>query len=393
MTIRQPTGVYHPTPDRMSTLKELGLLVILISLAILAVTAATAHQVYSQGNEEIWLNPESGFSTITITGIGFVGFIKVYWDEKFDEEDAIPTVPYTVRPETDKGYFSCLINVPTGARPGEHTVTVKDVYEHSDNATFTVMNMTGPQGSRGPQGLRGEPGPQGPTGTTGSQGQPGPPGPQGPAGGPGPPGKVGPPGMRGEPGPNPGLAPIIMSTIALILAAFTLWLTVLRPRIGGEAEPPAPAHFLGTDNKGGQWQAEVYQDKPLAPDVNFRVWPAGLKAGQRRNPAAIARLTVVSKDVAKLEDIAVDPSLEDRGIGSLLLSYLERWSVRNGIIALYGDLNRKHADHFDKLEYFYHSHSWTWEEFSPDDPRFSPDSPHVGRVEKQLNPSEYSSKS
>jgi len=85
----------------------------------------------------------------------------------------------------------------------------------------------------------------------------------------------------------------------------------------------------------------------------------------------------------------VDPALENRGIGSLLLEYTERWALRNGIFALYGDLNRKHADHFDKLEHFYRELGWSWELFGPEDSRSLPNSPVIGRVEKQLDASEF----
>ncbi|GAJ03417.1 unnamed protein product [marine sediment metagenome] len=79
-------------------MKRLGFLVILILLLSVATVVVTTGEVYSQGEPEIYLSPKSGFSTITITGIGFVGYITVYWD---DEE--IPTLPYDLLPEGPSG--------------------------------------------------------------------------------------------------------------------------------------------------------------------------------------------------------------------------------------------------------------------------------------------------
>lgn len=383
-------------------MKRLSFLVILISFLTLATMVAATQKVYSQDEGEIWLDPESGFSTITITGKGFVGFIKVYWDYKEEEEeeeeyyeeeeDTLPTIPYNVLPESPQGWFSAIITVPTQAKPGKHTITVKDKLYHEASATFTVIDITGPQGKRGVQGPPGELGPLGPQGRPGPQGPRGLPGAEGPPGEPAPAGKPGPPGTPGEPGPEPGAAPMAISIVAIILATIALGLALLRVRPRDADRKATPTYFLGTDKEGRQWRTEVYQDKPLAPDVHFRVWPASLKPSEWKNPSANALVSIISKDVAKLESIEVDPSLENQGIGSLLLTYIERWAVRNGIIALYGDLNRKHADHFDKLEHFYQDHGWNWELFTPDDPRYQPNSSLVGRVEKQLSASEYSSR-
>ena len=369
-------------------MKRLSFLVILVTFLTLVMAAATANKVYSQDNEEIYLDPESGFSTITITGKGFVGYIKVYWDDNLDEEDNLPTIPYNVLPESHLGWFSAIISVPTQAEPGKHTVTIKDNFDHEASATFTVIDMTGPQGSIGPQGVRGERGLQGLQGVPGPRGPLGPAGPTGPPGGQGLPGEQGLPGMPGESGPSQGLLPLFLSLVAVILAIIALRLVMQQSKAKYGDKKEVPTHYLGTDKEGRQWQVDVYQDKPLAPDVHFQVWPANLKPGQRKNPSATALVSVISKDVAKLENMEVNLSLENQGIGSLLLRYIERWAVRNGIIALYGDLNRRHADHFDKLEYFYQTNGWTWELFDPDDPRCQPDSPIVGRIEKGLSPTE-----
>ena len=101
-------------------------------------------------------------------------------------------------------------------------------------------------------------------------------------------------------------------------------------------------------------------------------------------------MSIISKDVAKIENIKVDSSLENQGIGSLLLAFIERWTLRHGIIALYGDLKNMHSRQIDKLEHFFQGNKWSWELFSEDDTRRQQDPSIVGRVEKHLIPDEYS---
>ena len=188
-------------------MKRLGFLVIVMLLLTLVLAGATADKVYSQVvRPSIILFPESGFSTITVAGVGFFGGkITIYW-----EEDPIPTVPsplYTS--DTQDGSFTAIISVPTQTEPGEYVITALDQEGFSASATFTVIDMTGPQGPLGEQGPAGESGPQGS------------PGEQGPAGMPGPPGPPGEQGPAGEPGPGSG-----MSIIAIILAVIAIGLAV-----------------------------------------------------------------------------------------------------------------------------------------------------------------------
>jgi len=334
---------------------------------------------------QIHLDPNSGSPITIVSGNGFVGFAKIFWDDDLEEKDALPTIPYDVLPEAVSGYFSAIITIPADAASGNHTITAKDKLDNIARASFIVVDMTGPTGPPGPRGEKGERGPTGPQGRTG-QGIPGSQGEQGPDGEPGPPGRVGP---TGPPGPDPGLAPQVMSILAIIIASIAL-LLVLRGGIPARAaKQQTPTYLLGTDKDGRQWRAEIYQDRPLAPDIYFQALPAELKTWQKKTSPASAMLSMVSKDVAKLEGIEVDPSLENRGLGSLLLDYIERWSARNGMVALYGDINRKQADHLDKLESFFSGHGWTWELFAPDDPRCQPDPSVMGRVEKQLSTSEF----
>jgi len=197
-------------------MRKVGSFVILILLLTLVALGASADEVYSQVRvpARITLSPTSGFSAITITGTGFYGLITIYWDD-----DSIPTVPSPLYPsDTQQGGFTAIISVPTQTEPGVHTVTALDSEGASDDANFTVVDMTGPAGAPG------APGPQGPAGESGATGAPGP---QGIPGEQGLPGTTGPQGMPGEQGPPgaPGPAGGI-SIAAIILALIALGLTL-----------------------------------------------------------------------------------------------------------------------------------------------------------------------
>jgi len=92
----------------------------------------------------IGLTPNSGFSSTTVVGSGFSpnSKITVTWDDT-----EIPTVPSPL--VTDSyGNFTAIISVPTQTDPGTHTVKATDESGNWANATFTVIDMTGPQGTR-----------------------------------------------------------------------------------------------------------------------------------------------------------------------------------------------------------------------------------------------------
>ena len=179
----------------------------------LILTVAIAGTAYSQiRNEEISLSPSSGFSAITVSGVGFYGGrISIYWDG-----DQIPTVPSLLYPSDSKdGSFTAIITVPTQTEPGQYEVTAIDEEGFNADAIFTVVDM------RGAEGLPGEPGPEGPageSGSTGSAGSHGEPGPAGPVGSQGLPGEQGPP---GEPGPGSGMS-IVAIALALIAVGFSI---------------------------------------------------------------------------------------------------------------------------------------------------------------------------
>ncbi|MDH7564379.1 MAG: hypothetical protein QHH24_05835 [Candidatus Bathyarchaeota archaeon] len=153
------------------------------------------------------LVPDTGFASTTIMGSGgFAGNsrITVTWDGT-----PIPTVPNTLTSDL-YGNFTAIISVLTPNEPGPHIVNATDEYGRSAWAVFTVVDMTGPQG------------PQGPQGATGPQGSQGPQGPQGPEG------ATGPQGLQGETGPAGEVslvyivAPIGLSVVAIILAAYAV---------------------------------------------------------------------------------------------------------------------------------------------------------------------------
>ncbi|MFC1906803.1 hypothetical protein ACFLW8_01785 [Chloroflexota bacterium] len=175
-------------------MKRLSFLIISLLSLTLAVIFAGNHDVRSFA--QIQLDPASGSPITIISGNGFAGLVKVYWDDKLEEKNALPTIPYSVLPEPSTGYFSAIITIPANAASGNHTVTAKDRLDNVASASFIVVDMTGPEGPRGPQGIQGERGATGHQGGTG-QGVRGFTGEQGPPGEPGTPGRVGPPGPPG----------------------------------------------------------------------------------------------------------------------------------------------------------------------------------------------------
>jgi hypothetical protein len=111
----------------------------------------------------IVLTPAMGFASAIVAGSGFSSnsTVAITWDGT-----TIPSVPSAVSTDAT-GSFTALVSVPTQTAPGTHTVSATDGSGNSATATFTVVNMTGPQG---PAGLQGPQGPKGDKGDTGLQG-------------------------------------------------------------------------------------------------------------------------------------------------------------------------------------------------------------------------------
>lgn len=140
-------------------MKRVSLLVVLTVLVASALAVANPGGVCADVRPppilvppSITLSPTSGFSTVTISGQGFDGQIRIYW-----EQQLIPTVPSPVYAGND-GTFTAIISVPTQTRPGRYSVSVEGG-KVSATATFTVFDMTGATGPVGPAGPAGDPGP------------------------------------------------------------------------------------------------------------------------------------------------------------------------------------------------------------------------------------------
>jgi hypothetical protein len=162
-----------------------------------------------KGFGDLTLMPATGFASTTVSGLGFApnSAITIAWDGT-----PIPTVPRPLTTDVN-GTFTAIISVLTPLDPGTHVVTATDALGNSAEATFTVVDMTGPQGPQGPQGAtgpQGEPGEQGETGLQGPQGPPGTTGPQGETG------------PAGEMPIEYIAVPVIASIAAIALAIFAL---------------------------------------------------------------------------------------------------------------------------------------------------------------------------
>lgn len=115
------------------------------------------------------LTPDVGFSSTTVVGLEFAAnsTVTITWDGTL-----IPTVPSPVITDSD-GNFTAIISVLTPNDPGPHTVNATDESGNWATATFTVVDITGPQGPEGPQGEQGDPGDTGPQGPEGPKGDKG----------------------------------------------------------------------------------------------------------------------------------------------------------------------------------------------------------------------------
>ena len=202
-------------------MRRFGLLAVVTLLLTLILVGASADKVYSQ-QFQVTLTPTSGFSAINVTGIGFYGHVHIHWDYSHTPLPTVPTEIYGYNGTRQWGVepeFTAIISVPTQAEPGEHIVTVVDEEGNEADATFTVIDITGPQGSQGLQGQAGATGLAGAAGAAGTAGEQGPTGEQGLPGEQGPPGETG---SQGEAGPGGGIG-IIALILALIALGFAVF--------------------------------------------------------------------------------------------------------------------------------------------------------------------------
>jgi hypothetical protein len=155
--------------------------------------------------ETITLSPTEGFSAVTVSGEHFpayVGYgpyeVHILWNGV--EIPNYPGQEFYLSEVYGYEYvdFVCVISVPSQASPDTYTISAYVSSIEGDtpsaSASFTVIDMTGPQGV---QGVAGPAGPAG-AGAQGAKGDKGDPGAQGVVG---PAGPAGPAGSQGSPGP------------------------------------------------------------------------------------------------------------------------------------------------------------------------------------------------
>jgi len=140
-----------------------------------------------------------------------------------------------------------------------------------------------------------------------------------------------------------------------------------------------------TDKGKRHWSITVEVDKCADQQVAcFRVWPA-MRVNSRIQPIGSARCIVEESNKAKLDDFRIDHKYQNKGIGSKLLTEIEKWAVSTSIKYLYGDLLRIDSDRFPMLRHLYTKHHWTWHLFGKGDRRPNSDSKIAGIVKKIIS--------
>lgn len=88
--------------------------------------------------------------------------------------------------------------------------------------------------------------------------------------------------------------------------------------------------------------------------------------------------TVRLLEIGRLVDVRVDSSMENRGVGSMLVKAAIEVSKRRGNLGMDGKISRVDRDHFDKLKHFYEKLGFDFELFDAE--RLDARSNTVGRV-------------
>lgn len=88
-----------------------------------------------------------------------------------------------------------------------------------------------------------------------------------------------------------------------------------------------------------------------------------------------------NKGEAKLQDLKIDSNLENKGIGSALLTLIEIWAKKYGVNKIVGNLSEVDANHLDKLRYFYNKHGYNFLMYEPEK---IGDSIMIGKIEKDI---------
>ena len=121
---------------------------------------------------------------------------------------------------------------------------------------------------------------------------------------------------------------------------------------------------LGKDKLGGSWVVFTDICPPAGhlrfTNVTFYVCLTSDGDVDKRIGKAALTIYDTKQSVAKIEDIVVNPSYRGRGIGSLLLDYLERWAIKENVKKLHGELVRVDIDHIGILKRFYKKHGFSF---------------------------------
>jgi hypothetical protein len=137
------------------TLTIFAILLLAGSSSLFAVATAC-----DENSPLIALSPPQGFAMTMITGSGFDEYktVTIAYDGAVQS-----TIPAVVKTD-NQGCFTALISIPDELAVGGHTITATVRHGDSASATFTVVDMTGPQGI---QGVAGEDGKDGINGING----------------------------------------------------------------------------------------------------------------------------------------------------------------------------------------------------------------------------------
>jgi GNAT superfamily N-acetyltransferase len=87
---------------------------------------------------------------------------------------------------------------------------------------------------------------------------------------------------------------------------------------------------------------------------------------------------IISKNILMIDDIVVVDRYQDRGIGTLILKFIEKLSRSQGITKLHGEISARDSDHIKKLIHFYGKSDFNFTPYEP------PKGIFIAQVEKLL---------
>ena len=132
-----------------------------------------------------------------------------------------------------------------------------------------------------------------------------------------------------------------------------------------------------TDKTGRVWEIE----RTDYPDAVL--WDARTASVSGRYTASVT-VTDSSgafRPMAFLDDMHVEPRMENRGVGSLLLAEVIATCRERGHDGIEGELSIVDQDNFDKLTYIYEKFGFTVTFCPPEHPRYDPWRPGKIRLE------------